>query len=79
MIEELTPFGTPAVTVAGSVYEDELPRVGSNTEERQSFGPTLELLILSDTESPSNESTEPIPAYCSKPPISSAALLHSAA
>jgi hypothetical protein len=43
MIEEMSPFGTPAVTVAGSVYEDELPFVGSNTEERQSFGPTLEI------------------------------------
>jgi hypothetical protein len=42
MIEELTPFGTPAVTVTGSVYEDELPLVGSDTEECQSFGATLE-------------------------------------
>ena len=42
MIEELTPFGAPAVTVAGSVYEDELPWLGSYTEECQSFGATLE-------------------------------------
>ena len=30
------------MTVAGSVYEDELPLVWSYTEERQSFGATLE-------------------------------------
>jgi hypothetical protein len=42
MIEELAPFGTPAGAVAGSVYEDELPLVGSYTEECQSFGATLE-------------------------------------
>jgi hypothetical protein len=48
MIEELTPFGTPAGTVAGSVNEDELPLIGSYTEECQSFRPTLERMIVSD-------------------------------
>jgi hypothetical protein len=78
MIEEMSPFGTPAGTVAGSVYEDELPSVGPDTEERQSFGPTLEILTVSETV-PVQREPEPIPAYCSMPPISSAALLHSAA
>lgn len=45
MIEQLTPFGTPAVTVAGSVYEDELPLVWSYTEEGQSFGATLQTIV----------------------------------
>ena len=48
MIEKLTPLGTAAVTVAGSVYEDELPWHGSYTEECQSFGAALEM-IVSDT------------------------------
>lgn len=48
MIEKLAPFGTAAVTVAGSVYEDKLPWDGSYTEERQSFGAALEM-IVSDT------------------------------
>jgi hypothetical protein len=48
MIEKLAPFGTATVTVAGSVYEDELPWLGSYTEERQSFGLALEMMV-SDT------------------------------
>jgi hypothetical protein len=42
MIEELSPFGAPALTVAGSVYEHELPCLWSYTEERQGFRPTLQ-------------------------------------
>lgn len=42
MIEELAPFGTPATTVTGSVYEDELPLLEFYTEECQGFRATLE-------------------------------------
>ena len=48
LIEELAPFGTAAVTVAGSVHKQKLPWAGSYTEERQSFRATLEV-IVSDT------------------------------
>ena len=42
MIEKLAPFGTAAVTVTGSIHEDNIPRIGSHTEECQSFGAALE-------------------------------------
>ena len=45
VIEQLAPLGTAAVSVAGSVYEDELPWPGSDTEECQSFGATLEMIV----------------------------------
>ena len=48
LFKKLAPFGTAAVTVAGSVYKQKLPWVGSYTEERQSFRATLEV-IVSDT------------------------------
>ncbi len=48
MIEQLAPFGTAALPVTGSVYEDQLPWLVSHTEERQSLGAALEM-IVSDT------------------------------
>ena len=42
MIEQLTPFGSAAVTVTGSVHENKVPRCRSHTEERQSFGAALQ-------------------------------------
>src|SRR6266850_125288 len=49
MTKQLAPFRTAAVTVTGSVHEDDVPRVGSHTEERQSFGAALEKMLLSAT------------------------------
>jgi hypothetical protein len=53
MIEKLAPFGTAAVTVTGSVYEDNVSRIGSHTEERQSFGAALDKnVVINDRQSP---------------------------
>jgi hypothetical protein len=45
MIKKLAPFGTAAVAVTGSVHEDYVPKFGSHTEECQSFGAALEILL----------------------------------
>lgn len=78
MIEQFSPFRTPAVTVAGSVYEDELPWVGSYTEECQCFRATLQIHHKRHLVAVWREAVS-IPVYYSKQPISSAALLHSVA
>ena len=50
MSKQPAPFRTAAVTVAGSVHEDDLPTVRSHTEERQSLGAALgKNLLLSAT------------------------------
>jgi hypothetical protein len=45
MIEKLAPFGTAAGAVTGSVHEDYVPKFRSYTEECQSFGAALEILL----------------------------------
>jgi len=45
MIEQLAPFGSTAVTVTGSVDENKLPRCRSYTEECQSFGAALQMML----------------------------------
>jgi len=44
MIEQLAPFGSAAVTVTGSVHENNVPRCRSYTEECQTFGAALQML-----------------------------------
>jgi hypothetical protein len=78
MIEELAPFGTPATTVTGSVYEDELPLLEFYTEECQGFRATLEKNDCKRHLVAVWREAEHIPACYSKQPISSAASLHSA-
>jgi hypothetical protein len=51
MIEQFTPFGTAAITVTGSVHQDEVSQVRSYTEECQRLGATLSILV-SVTQSP---------------------------
>jgi hypothetical protein len=59
MIKQSAPFGTAAVTVAGSVHEDDVPRVGSHTEECQSFRAALEKnAVISDRVSPHDDGGE---------------------
>jgi hypothetical protein len=55
MIKKLAPFRTAAVTVTGGVHEDKAARIGSHTEECQSFGAALREKInavISDSVSP---------------------------
>ena len=45
VIEEFPPFGTAAITVTGSIDQDDRPRLWSYMEECQGLGATLRTLI----------------------------------